>query len=142
MATPVINFTGFSTVISNANQTTGWSDGATTTETFREGGTALITAIRNDATITYTGNFNMSATDTHLRCYMNYLFPTTLDTDANGGLRLFVSSGNNTNTYYVGGSTTGTFLLLVQAMKFREEPPEIQLRGLQLQQKTQQMVMV
>jgi len=102
--------------LSDCDQTTGWSEGSLEPDIKKEGTNSLVTAIRNDATVTFTpaASVDMSATDTHLRLWFQYSFPATLDLKANGGIQLFVSDGTNTNAYYVGGSDTyeGGWVLL------------------------------
>lgn len=96
------------TIISNCDATTGWSEGALEPDIKIQGTNALVTAIRNDGTVTFTpaASLDMSATDTHLRLWLFHSFYNNLAVKANGGIRLFVSDGTNTNEYFVGGRDT------------------------------------
>lgn len=81
-----------------------------------EGGGSNYDAIRTDQTFTYSfgTNANMSATNTMIRVWFMYTFPSYLNTQANGGIQLGLSDGSNTAYWYVSGSDKhkGTWELL------------------------------
>lgn len=106
MATPSLNLNY--TVLSDCDTLTGWDDGALEPDIKKQGTNALVTAIRDGGTVTFTpaAAQDMSATDTHLRLWFFHSFAGDLELKANGGIQLFVSDGTNTNYYYVGGVDT------------------------------------
>lgn len=116
MAAPLFNLTGNLTILSDCDTTTGWSAGALEPDIKMQGTNSLAIAWRNGGTATFTPGAaqDMSAPDTHLRLWFQHSFSSFLETQALGGIRLFVSDGANTNTYYVGGRDThsGAFQLL------------------------------
>jgi len=105
MATP--NFNLNYTVISTCDSD-NWDGGigAVEPDIKKQGTNSLAVAVRDDGSGGISGTWDMSATDTHLRLWVQYTFPATLDLKANGGIQLWVSDGTNTNYYYVGGSDT------------------------------------
>ncbi len=106
MALPSFNITNFLTLISNCDNGTGWNITDVDTDIKVEGGGSGYDAIRNGGTITYTfpSAVDMSATDIHIRQWLQHTFPSYLHTKANGGIQLFIGDGSNTAYWYVGGS--------------------------------------
>ncbi len=114
MATPTLT-PGF-TVLSDCDTTTGWSAITLDTEVVKQGTSSgsgiLRTAGLNTRTYTTT-TFN--ATGQHLRLWLNYASIGFLQTQANGGIRLFIQdTGGAIGYWYLGGIDTydGGWVLL------------------------------
>lgn len=106
MAAPSFNLN--LTTLSTCETTTGWSIGSVDDEIYQQGTASLSESIRNGGTAVFTPATaqDMSAPNTHLRLWFFHTFAANLQTKANGGIRLFVNTGNSRNEYFVGGSDT------------------------------------
>ena len=105
-----VTISGESYVLINACEAKGdWTDGVPddVQDFFKEGtqcvGTELWSAGDNDTYI--TGSWDLSGAK-HLRFWFMTTVLKELNTDANGGIQVYVSDGANTGYYYVSGSTT------------------------------------
>jgi len=78
-----------------------------TTDFYKEGtqcvGCELWSSGNNDVYITGTWDFS---TYTHIRWWLMTTVLNELNTDANGGIQVYMSDGTNTGYWYVSGSTT------------------------------------
>ena len=91
MATPTFNTSGHLTTISVADTIgSSWNISDIDTAIKVEGVAAHYDAIRDGGTLTYTfgAAADMSATDTHVRLWMQHTFPANLHTLANGSGKL------------------------------------------------------
>lgn len=108
MATATLSNTP--TVIDNAESTTNWGGDSFSLEPdIKVQGTYSVacTQTNNGTNDVYvTGSWNFS-TDVHLRLWMNSSIVAPYgDTEANGGVQIFLYDGTNTAYYTVGGSDT------------------------------------
>lgn len=114
MATPTLT-PGF-TVLSDCDTTTGWSAITLDSEVVKQGTNAGSGILRTNGlnTRTYTGT-TFDATGQHLRLWLNYASIGFLQTQANGGIQLFIQdTGGNLGAWYLGGIDTydGGWVLL------------------------------
>lgn len=105
-----VTISGESYVLINAcEDATQWTDGVPddVSDFFKEGtqcvGTELWGSGDNDTYI--TGSWDLSGAK-HLRLWFMTTVLKELNTDANGGIQIYVGDGANTGYYYVSGSTT------------------------------------
>jgi hypothetical protein len=114
VATPTLT-PGF-TVLSTCDANTGWSAGTVDTEVVKQGTASLSGILRTTGlnTRTYTST-TFDATGQHLRMWLNYASIGFLQTQANGGIRLFAQdTGGAIGYWYLGGIDTydGGWVLL------------------------------
>ena len=114
MATPTLT-PGF-TVLSDCDSNTGWSAGTVDTEVVKQGTSSLSGILRTNGlnTRTYTTT-SFDATGQHIRLWLNYASIGFLQTQANGGIQLFIQdTGGNLGAWYLGGIDTydGGWVLL------------------------------
>jgi hypothetical protein len=114
VATPTLT-PGF-TVLSTCDANTGWSAGTVDTEVVKQGTASLSGILRTTGlnTRTYTTT-TFDSTGQHLRMWLNYASIGFLQTQANGGIRLFAQdTGGAIGYWYLGGIDTydGGWVLL------------------------------
>jgi hypothetical protein len=118
MATPTLT-PGF-TVLSTCDATTGWNTATVDTEVVKQGTASLSGILRTTGlnTRTYTTT-SFNATGQHIRMWFNYASIGFLQTQANGGIQLFIQdTGGSLGAWYLGGIDTydgGWVLLTVDA---------------------------
>lgn len=123
MATPTLGALNL-TEISTAESTTNWTmtSIALDNELFKEGSNAVYGVLRTDLeTAYYDDGTARSGSGEHLRLWINFTAYTFLDTEANGGMEVFVYDNTNTDYYTIFGGDTyagGWFNMVVDMAKF------------------------
>jgi len=102
-----ISLTALLTPISNCDATTGWSSGAVDTEKMLEGVGCL--ALKISATLGTVAKFDQGGVNgvnmSGQHFYVWFMCTSTLNTKANGGLRIYLEDKNGAyKTIYIGGS--------------------------------------